>query len=82
MKIAYQNGRFIIWYERGSTPQKRNKYSDEVQRVDNVFYVETRGKWRYTKEDAIKMCEFLLLNMVYPGERERFKKMLRERLNL
>jgi len=82
MKIAYQNGGFTIWYKRGSTPQKRNKYSNEVQRVDNVFYVETKGKWRYTKEDAIRMCEFLLLNMVYYGEREKFKEMLRKRLGL
>ena len=80
--IAYQNGGLTITYEFGSTPIKEKEYSQEVTRNDKVFYVETRSDWRYTKEDAIEMVRLLLNNMVYRGEQERFKKMLKEELGL
>ena len=82
MKVAYSNGCFQILYERGSTPQKQRQFTKEVQRVDNVFYVQSTEPWRYTKDDAISMVEFLLNNMVYRGEQEKFKQMIRERLRL
>jgi len=78
MKVYYQSGTFTIWYERRS----RRNYNREIKKADNIFYIETRGKYMYTEEDAIKMLEAIFLNMVSWREREKLKEKLRKRFGI
>lgn len=76
-KIVYENNGFRIL----QGPNRRD-FGKEVNRVDSVFYIETDGPVRYAKFDPIKMLSFLFVNMVYEGEREKVRQMLRKEFNL
>lgn len=73
LKKIYDNNGFSIW----QGPNIRD-YGPTINRVDSVFYIETEGKIRYAKMDVIKAMEFLYLNMVYEGEKEILRKILRK----
>ena len=74
--IHFNNGITIF-----QGPNRRD-FGSEVNRVDQVFYIETNGKVRYTKDDIIKALEFLYLNMIYDGEREKLRQILRRVFHL
>jgi len=77
LKPIYVNNGLTIW----QGPNVKD-FDPAINRVDSVFYVETEGKVRYAKFDAIKMLEFVFVNMVYEGEREKVRKMLKETFKL
>ena len=77
LKKIYENNGLIIWQGR-----TRREYCDDIKRADNVFYVETKGCVRYTTFDAIKMLEFIFVNMVLESEREKVREELRRRFGL
>jgi len=77
LKKIFENNGIIIWQGRS-----RRDYSDDIKRVDNCFYIETKGKVRYTIFDAVKMLEYLFVNMVLESEREKVREILRRTFNL
>ena len=76
-KIIYENNGIRIL----QGPNRRD-FGKEVNRVDSVFYIETDGPVRYAKFDPIKMLEFIYINMIYEGEKEKLRQMLRETFQL
>jgi len=73
LKKIYENNGVIIW----QGPSRR-QYDADVKRADNVFYLETQGKVRFSTFDPIKMLEYLYINMVYESEREKVREQLRK----
>lgn len=77
LKLIYENNGLKIW----QGPNVKN-FGTNINRFDNVFYVETQGKVRYAKFDAVKMLEFLYINMILEKERELLRDTLRRTFQL
>lgn len=77
-KKIYENNGFSIW----QGPRVRDFGDKDVNSVDQVFYIETDGQCRYAKDDIIQAMRYIYLNMVYEGERERFRNLLRKEFDL
>lgn len=61
---------------------EKEEYTDELKENDNVFFVETAGKHRISFECLKYLGSLLINNCVYPGERKKRKKELKDIMKL